>query len=169
MRLYIHYDEAQRELDGKDLFAVRTLTAIHRSMLKNANSAMKPAFPFDMQYYYDSLVRSMAINYNHPVETVGSTVPNIFAVNIPDVSQSQWQGTEFVKTGKAQAFIELVRRESKQAGNQFDLSFACEIAADAFDATTLASIEDGIGKRIEPVEDQFDDWLQGFNASENSQ
>jgi len=169
MSLYTHYEAAQQQLDGNDLFVVRALTLIHQSMLKKANSGMKPAFPFDMQYYYDSLIRSLACDYDHVVEPVEPSLPSVSAVNIPELSEPRWQETHFVQTGKALRFIELVKRESKQGGSPFDLSFACGIAADAFNEASLVLVEDGVGKRVERSGDEFDDWLQGFNSAEGSQ
>lgn len=138
MNIYLNYEEAHRRLEEADLFVVRALSAIHRSMLNNANSRLVPSCPFDVQYYYDSLVRTLAIAYKHPLQQQALPEASVSAINIPQLDCVSWRNSSFVRNGMAENFIGLVKCESREGGRAFDLSFACAIASDALDDNALA-------------------------------
>lgn len=162
--LYTNYEDAQRQADSSDLFVVRLLAAIHRAMLQNANTKLQPEHPFDVRYYYDALVRSIASGYSYTVQDANYAISAVAAVNAPDFSETVWSEMYFVQSGMADRFVGLVQNESKDDGAPFDLNFACQIAGAALDVETFNSVLAGIGEKSERVADSCEDWLAGFTA-----
>jgi hypothetical protein len=166
MTLYVNYDQAQQRLDDTDLFSVRALAAIHRAMLENANQSLKPLFPFDIRYFYDTTIRAIADHYEYNVPSAPETVCGIVAMNIPDVDTVHWRDSFFGQSSLADRFIQLVLSESEADGCPFDLGFACAIAAKALDADALEFIRRGMGRKAPTTDNAFDDWLDGFSIPE---
>lgn len=166
--LYTNYEYAQHRLDSNDLFVVRLLAAIHRSMLENANTKVRPEHPFDMRYYYDALIRSVADAYDYQVQDTNIADSSISVANVPDFSEADWAKLVFVQNGMASKFVTLVQNESQPNGAPFDLSFACHIAGTALDEETLQFARAAIGEKRERPENDFDDWLGGFTTNDES-
>jgi len=163
MTLYLNYEEAQRWFDSDELFVVRIVSAVHRSLLANANQTLQPQSPFDMRYFYGAIVRAVAGHQNVAPPAQDSEPCKILASNIPDLESAEWKASYFVQSGLAAGFVELVQRDSEAGGCEFDLGFACQIAARALDRETLHSISGSIGAKRKSGE-SFDEWVEGFTV-----
>lgn len=163
MSLYLNYAEAQELLNDTDLFVVRTTSVIHRAMLESANRRCQPSEPFDMRYFYDAAVRSIASVCNYDLATT-STSCHVAVVNSPQLDDPPFSNNFFVRSGAAQAFVDLVQAESVEDGCPFDLGFACTILTIALDEPTWAFIQEAIGKTYDSKRDNFDGWLEGFSS-----
>ena len=164
MKLYVNYEEAQRRLDDSEPFVVRTLTAVHRVMLENANRILQPVCPFDMRYFYDAILRTIASEYDFELATDEAAHCRVSVRNPPDLSRPILKQSDFVQSGLARRFIHVVESESVADGCEFDLGFACEVAARSLDSATLNAIVDGIGKKGNR-NDTYETWLEGFTAA----
>lgn len=166
--LYTNYEEAQNRMDSNDRFVVRLLSAIHRAMLENANIRQSPSYPFDMKYYYDALVRVIGSTYDYEPQVFRCDDSAISAANPPDFTESEFRNSHFAQSGLAAKFVQLVQSESQDSGVPFDLNFACQIAAVGLSESAIEYARQAIGTKSKPAEDDFEDWLGGFFASNES-
>jgi len=162
MNLYLNYEDAQELLNDTNLFVVRTTSVIHRAMLESANRRCQPSEPFDMRYFYDAAVRSIASVCNYDLAKT-STSCHVAVVNLPQLDDPSFSNDFFVRSGAARTFVDLVQSESVEDGCPFDLGFACSILTIAVDEPTLAFIQEAIGQTYDSKADSFDDWLEGFS------
>lgn len=164
MTLYLNYAQAQTLMRGPDLFVVRTLAAIHRVMLEQANTSIRPQYTFDMCFFYNSAIKSVARHFGYVLNNPLLPCEKVMGINYPNLVDDKWQNDCFVQSGIATIFLNVVKSESSPGSLPFDVEFACAVASRAFDASTLKSIYESIGKDPYVPNDDCDTWLRGFST-----
>ena len=163
MAMFLNTEAAPALFQTEDLFIVATLNAIHEVMVFGAGRPLRPNAPFDLLFFYCTVVESLAQRLRYALAVRLPDCQNATAINVPDLQSGAFRETFFVTSGLATAFRDAVRRRTSADGVPFDESYAMAIAALAFDAPTVAAIEGSKGKRYVRSDD-WEDFLRGFNA-----
>jgi len=164
MNLYANYEEAQLRFESTDLFTVRTLSTVHQSMRSHATCRWRPTAPFDMRFFYEVVLQTVAAQVGHQLEPFAGESCRVEPIHVPNWANEEWASTFFVQSGLATRFTSVLDAHRVDGGCPFDIGFAARIMAEAFDERALAWIHEAKDTRILPAQSDFDSWLEGFST-----
>jgi hypothetical protein len=161
--IYIDYERAQQAFDGADQHARLIIGRTNSFMISDTmrHSDLRPRSPFDMRYFYHSLVSAVGQFLGRPLRSGLEGHFQIIATHYPDLTAVNWKQYDFVTCGLADTFLTEIRKTSGDSGSAFDVEFACAVACNAIDNQLLVALR--TMNESSEVGDDFDNWLAGFN------
>lgn len=161
--IYLHYDDAQQAFDLADPHAKIIIERVNSFMISDAmrHSGWRPKHPFDMRYFYASLVRVVGLFFGRSLRSGLEDASQIIPVNFPDLTISSWRQFDFVICGLAELYVAELRRSAAISGSSFDVEFACTVACNSIDRSLLPALKSKTESN--EIGDDFDQWLAGFN------
>jgi hypothetical protein len=162
--IFLNYEKAQGIFDCDDPLAIQVATHVNAFMISEEmryEHPFLPCKPFDMCYFYYSVVRAVGSFLGRTVCTGLEADYKILAFNKPDLREEAWMAFPFVSLGLASLYVSQVEADSQAGGLDFDLGFACAVACRALTAQRIAAMQSG--PLCLPAND-FDSWLAGFNT-----
>jgi hypothetical protein len=165
--IYLNYEKAQGVFDSHDPLAVTIAQHVHSFMISEEmrfSNPFRPSEPFDMCYFYFSLVRAAGTFLGRKVHTGLEAEFKVFPFDPPEIREETWRRFPFVQSGLAAIYLSQVEADSQVGGADFDLGFACAVACRSINAQVIAAIQSNYLDVLECTGDDFDHWLEGFNT-----
>lgn len=159
--MYLHYEEAHEQaFDRGDEDSKAIIRCLNSFMISEEHLAVHPLFPFDMHYFYRSLISVIGQFRGRTLRSGLDDLDKINGVNFPNLTNPEWEQYAFVTSGLAEKYIDEIRKSSTTDGSSFDVTFACTVASKSIDSRWLLAWQ----RPAEGIEnDDFDQWLAGFN------
>jgi hypothetical protein len=165
--IYLNYEKAQTVFDSGDRLAVRIASYLHRFMISEGTQETTdphPIRPFDMCYFYYSVIRAIGPFLGRVVHSGLEATYVVSIINKPCLEQEAWSAFPFVKLGIATTYLSQVQDDSRVSGIDFDLGFACLVACKSFDLQAICALQNDPLEVQEGTGNDFDQWLAGFNS-----
>lgn len=109
---------------------------------------------FDWLFFAVVVTRCLEEFFDHALIGKLPAYQPTCGMNYPDFAEARWENREFVQSGFAKMFTDVIRQESQQDALPFDVTFACEYVAHVIENNQGEGIKDSTLEHLRKAKGQ---------------